>query len=108
MILKERLKEPYSFKDRADFVEKLNSKYSYYELKETETELQAWVFDKKEQEAFDIKNANEDRISQLESYLKSTDWIAIRFADTGEEMPADVKKARQDAREEISKLKKQQ
>lgn len=50
----------------------------------------------------------EERIIELENYLKSTDWYAIRFADTDEEMPADIKKARQDAREEISKLKEQQ
>lgn len=48
---------------------------------------------------------NQERIAELEEYLKSTDWYAIRFADTGEEIPTEIKKARQDAREEISKLR---
>ena len=48
---------------------------------------------------------NQERIAELEEYLKSTDWYAIRFADTGEEMPADIKKARQEVRDEISRLR---
>lgn len=47
----------------------------------------------------------ESIIAKDEEYLKSTDWYAIRFADTGEEIPADIKKARQEARDEISKLR---
>ena len=46
-----------------------------------------------------------ERIAELEKYLNETDWYAIRLADTGEEIPAEIKKARQDAREEISKLR---
>lgn len=52
-----------------------------------------------------IEKQNQEKISELEEYLKSTDWYAIRFADTGEEIPADIKKARQEARDEISKLR---
>lgn len=48
---------------------------------------------------------NQERIAELEKYLTTTDWYAIRFADTGEEIPAEIKKTRQDAREEISKLR---
>ena len=47
------------------------------------------------------------RIEELESYLKQTDWYAIRFADTGEKMPADIKKKRQEARDEISRLREE-
>lgn len=46
-----------------------------------------------------------ERIAELEKYLNETDWYAIRLADTGEEIPAEIKKARQEAREEISKLR---
>ncbi|MEE1282186.1 MAG: hypothetical protein UHK60_08075 [Acutalibacteraceae bacterium] len=46
-----------------------------------------------------------ERIAELEKYLEETDWYAIRLADTGDEIPAEIKKARQDAREEISKLR---
>ncbi len=45
------------------------------------------------------------RILELESYLTSTDWYAIRFADTGEAIPADIKTKRQEARDEISRLR---
>ena len=50
---------------------------------------------------------NQEKIAELEEYLTTTDWYAIRFADTGEEIPTEIKKARQDAREEISKLKEE-
>lgn len=48
---------------------------------------------------------NERRISELEAYLNSTDWYAVRYAETGVEIPADVKTARQEARDEISTLR---
>ena len=48
---------------------------------------------------------NQERIAELEEYLTTTHWYAIRFADTGEESPTEIKKARQAAREEISKLR---
>lgn len=46
------------------------------------------------------------QIIKLESYLKETDWYAVRYAETGE-MPADIKNARQAARDEISTLREQ-
>ena len=45
-----------------------------------------------------------DRIAELEAYLYSTDWYAIRESETGVDIPADVKQARADARAEISSL----
>ncbi len=50
---------------------------------------------------------NERRISELESYLNSTDWYAVRYAETGIEIPNDIKTARQAARDEISALREQ-
>ena len=47
------------------------------------------------------------RISELESYLNSTDWYAVRYAETGVEIPVDIKTARRAAREEISALREQ-
>ena len=35
----------------------------------------------------------------------TTDWYAIRFADSGVEIPAGVKQARQEARDEIDTLR---
>ena len=45
------------------------------------------------------------RIDELQSYLISTDWYAIRFADTGEPIPDEIKQKRQEARAEISRLR---
>lgn len=47
----------------------------------------------------------ERRLSELQEYLRSTDWYAIRFADSGVEIPAGVKQARQEARDEIDTLR---
>lgn len=47
----------------------------------------------------------QSRISELEQFLTETDWYAIRFADTEEPIPDEIKKRRQDARDEISKLR---
>ena len=101
MEIKATLKKPYNYKDRAKFV----SKWGNYEIKETDLELQAWGMTQEEQEQFEEEQRKQQRIAELEEYLKSTDWYAIRFADTGEEMPADIKKARQEARDEISRLR---
>lgn len=46
-----------------------------------------------------------ERIAELEAYLASTDWYAIRESETGIDIPAEVKKARADARAEISSLR---
>ena len=47
----------------------------------------------------------ERRLSELQEYLRSTDWYAIRFADSGVEIPAGVTQARQEARDEIDTLR---
>lgn len=47
----------------------------------------------------------QQKISELEQFLTETDWYAIRYADTGEEIPAEIKKNRQEARDEISRLR---
>jgi len=45
------------------------------------------------------------KILELEIYLSQTDWYAIRFADTGEPIPEEIKQKRQEARDEISALR---
>jgi hypothetical protein len=52
------------------------------------------------------EEVNKQKLVELEMYLRETDWYAIRFADTGEPIPIEVKSKRQDARDEISKLRK--
>lgn len=44
-------------------------------------------------------------IVQHKAYLTDTDWYAIRFADTGQDIPAEVKECRQKARVEIDTLR---
>ena len=48
---------------------------------------------------------DEERITELQNYLSKTDWYAVRFAETGVEIPDDIKTERQAAREEISRLR---
>ena len=49
----------------------------------------------------------QQRIEELENFLRETDWYAIRYADTGEEIPTAIKKNRQEARDEISRLREE-
>lgn len=48
---------------------------------------------------------NQERINELQAYLTSTDWYAVRMAETGVAIPNDVVTARASAREEISTLR---
>lgn len=68
-----------------------------------------WAYEEIEQDtvppeptAEDLKNI---RIAELQSFLYSTDWYSVRFAETGVAVPEDVKAERQAAREEISRLR---
>lgn len=45
------------------------------------------------------------RIAELQAYLSSTDWYAVRYAETGVGVPEDVKAKRQAARVEIDELR---
>lgn len=46
-----------------------------------------------------------ERIAELQNHLDETDWYAVRFAETGVEIPDEIKVERQSAREEISRLR---
>ena len=48
---------------------------------------------------------NQERIAELQEYLKSTAWYCERKIDSGKEIPEDVRIKRQEARDEISKLR---
>ena len=68
-----------------------------------------WTYEEIEQDpvpheptAEDLKNI---RIAELQNLLYTTDWYAVRFAETGVAVPEDVKAERQAAREEISRLR---
>ena len=47
----------------------------------------------------------EEELNEQQKILSSTDWYAIRYADSGVEIPADIKAKRQAAREKIDELR---
>lgn len=47
----------------------------------------------------------EEELNEQQNILSSTDWYAIRYADSGVEIPADIKAKRQAAREKIDELR---
>lgn len=51
------------------------------------------------------KNVLQEELNEQQNILSSTDWYAIRYADSGVEIPADIKAKRQAAREKIDKLR---
>ena len=56
--------------------------------------------------AVDTKAAdNQIRINVLQKYLDDTDWYVARFAETGKEIPEEIKAQREDARNTISALR---
>ena len=113
MEIKAQLNKPYSDKQRADFIVE-NNHNKGYDIKETETALEAWGLTAEEQEQAEEKSVKEARITELKQYLADTDYIAnklIEAVDDAElqdlkEKYADVIKARRDARVEINKLEK--
>lgn len=46
-----------------------------------------------------------EELSEQQNILSSTDWYAIRYADSGVEIPADIKAKRQAARERIDEIR---
>lgn len=52
-----------------------------------------------------IEQRKIERIDELQNYLNATDWYVVRVAETGVEIPEDIKTERQAAREEISRLR---
>ena len=55
----------------------------------------------------DPKEEANNKIAELQSYLSSTDWYVPRSMETGEPIPEEVKTKRAEAREEISRLRKE-
>lgn len=46
-----------------------------------------------------------EQIIELQKFLNNTDWYVVRFADSGVEIPTDIKAKRQATREKIDKLR---
>lgn len=47
----------------------------------------------------------EHRLAVAQGYLQATDWYVARYAETGVEIPEEVKVKRAEARSEISRLR---
>lgn len=101
MEIKATLNKPYTDKQRVDFIV-LNNHEKGYEIQETEDGIIAVYNEPLPPTAEELKQA---RIKELQQYLSETDWYAIRESETGVDIPAEVKKARADARAEISSLR---
>lgn len=54
-----------------------------------------------------VEQRKVERIAELQNRLNATDWYVVRFAETGMEVPAEIKAERQAAREEISRLREE-
>lgn len=79
-----------------------------WECEETDEEIvqiNGQLYKKSEAPEPSEEEIKQARILELEAYLSSTDWCAIRESETGIDIPADVKQARADARAEISSLR---
>lgn len=51
------------------------------------------------------ENILREELVEQQDILSSTDWYAIRYADSGVEIPADIKAQRQAARERIDEIR---
>lgn len=51
------------------------------------------------------ENLLQEELREQQDILSSTDWYAIRYADSGVEIPADIKAKRQAARERIDEIR---
>ena len=69
MEIKATLKKPYNYKERAFFV----SKWGMYEIKETDTELQAWGMTSEEQKELVIVSQKIAVRSVRNEYLEDSD-----------------------------------
>lgn len=49
----------------------------------------------------------QQEIQKYQSYLNETDWYVYRAMDIGEQMPSEIKQKRQEARDEISRLREE-
>ena len=80
MEIKATLKKPYNYKERAQFV----SKWENYEIKETDTELQAWGRTQEEQEEFELENKKENVRQVRNSMLENIEWRVARAREQRE------------------------
>ena len=85
MEIKVKLNKPYTAKQRADFIV-ANNHNKGYEIKETETALEAWGLTNEEQEQADLENKQKSVRAVRNSYLQATDiYMLVDFPISAEE-----------------------
>lgn len=82
MEIKETLNKPYTEQERIEFIVENNHKKGY-EIRETETALEAWGYTGEEKE-----QQEQERINQL-SMTKADFWIALLDRDITKQMVKD-------------------
>lgn len=92
MEIKAKLDKPYSDKQRADFIVQYNRKYGY-EIRETETALEAWGLTAEEQDEKDLQDKKDKvrgiRNEYLETYVDPYQLV-IRWGTITEEEQQDL------------------
>lgn len=88
MEIKAKLNKPYTAKQRADFIV-ANNHNKGYEIKETETALEAWGLTNEEQEQADLENKQKSvratRNQYLETYVDPKQLVMVWNSLTAEE-----------------------
>ena len=85
MEIKEQLNKPYSDKQRADFIVE-NNHNKGYDIKETETALEAWGLTAEEQAQKELDDKKASVRGVRNSYLADTDlYMIVDFPITEEE-----------------------
>lgn len=75
----------------------------WFKTEDWQTETGPYIiYTRRPQEMIDAQNQGKLNATSL-AYLNSTDWYTVRFAETGEAIPEDIKLARQAARDAIVK-----
>lgn len=113
MEIKAKLNKPYTAKQRADFIVE-NNHNKGYEIKETETALEAWGLTAEEQKQAEEKAVKETRVAELKQYLADTDYCILKIEEAVDEAEkqdlrekyVNIIKARREARIEINNLEK--
>lgn len=90
MEIKATLKKPYEEKDRLDFIVEQNHKNGY-EVKETETALEAWGFTAEEIAEQEKQAQKADLVAQLDALDLKT-IRALRAIQAGQGTQADTEK----------------
>lgn len=105
MEIKATLNKPYTDKERADFIVANNHTLGY-EIKETETALEAWGLTEEEKSKVEEKARKDNRIVELKQLLAAADYWGQKYLDgeyTEEEWAEKVAQ-RKAWREEIRSL----